>query len=157
MKPKTKKILIIVAVALTVLLLAGLVIWYFIIPAQFVQFWLDAWQRLNDPLPVVGVSVVMILVFAWNVFSRTSLGQRMIKKQNEAIARMKQENQSAKKEYEVFKNNIKELLEEKQKEIDYLKGVIAEGFKAIPNKKVKEIGEKVYGEETDSSTETKGL
>lgn len=159
MKKKTKTTLIIISILCGVLAILGLVIWYVIIPTQFVDFWLNVWQRLNDPLPIIGLSILTIAFFGWRVFASSSFGRKQIAKMREELAREKEERDSAKKERIEFENQVKELLDSKQEEIEHLKSIIKKLCEYTPNKKVKLLGEEVYGreEETDSSSTTKGL
>lgn len=161
MKAKTKKILTIALVVVISLLVVACVVCYFVIPTQFKDAIAIAWDWLNQPLPIVGISTIMVLFFAFKVFASSSFGKKQIKKINEEFARVKQESESSKQELETFKQNLldmfKEFTKDKDSEIEKLKEFNQELCKLLPNKKVKELGEKVYGKETDSSTETKGL
>lgn len=159
MKAKTKKILAIIIVILVVLAILSGVICWFVIPEQLKEFGLSVWQFVNEPLPIVGVSLLMVLVFAWRIFASTSFGRKQLKKVNAEFNRVKAEVEAAKNERLEFENNVRELLESREKEIAYLKEIIARICKASPNKNVKLLGEKVYGrkEENDGSTETKDL
>ena len=115
--------------------------------AQFSQWLANAWEFLNKPLPVVGISILMICWFAFLIFKRTSFGKRQLKKINEGFLRAHNEVESLKKEYTAFKEGVIKLLDEKQTEINFLKDVVKQICDATPNKKVKAIGEKIYGRE----------
>ena len=121
---------------------------------QNIVNWLNtAWNWLNDPLPVVGFSVVTICGCIVYVLSRTSFGKKIMKKLNAGFERVEKQVAEDKKEREEFEKHIKTLLADKDKEIAYLKDVIKKICDALPNKKVKEIGEQIYGkEETDTET-----
>ena len=121
--------------------------------AQFTQWLNTAWEWLNKPLPVVGLSTLIICLFVIKFISMTSFGKKQLKKLNDGFKRIREQTESAKSEYQEFKNNVNSILDDKQKEIDYLKGIIKELCDTLPNKKVKAIGEKVYGERKEESND----
>lgn len=113
-------------------------VWYAVQPDVFMDCLNTITYYLNQPLPIVGVSVVTLMVFLWELYSHSAIGKKQ-------LAEFKKENQEFKKEIEV-KN--KQLEEQKQYYEDKL-GIVYSQFnfyetsvmailEEIPNKKVQE-------------------
>lgn len=115
---------------------------------QVKQFLMNAWEWLNAPLPIVGVSVLIIMTFLWKLFASSSFGKRAIAKINEGFERTQNELNEKIAEYE-------EKLEQTESKMQELEFLIEEFMSLIPNKKVQALKEKVYGgeKETDNQTE----
>ena len=77
---------------------------------NFVTWLNNAWNWLNAPLPVVGVSIDFIGLFVWRIFASTSFGKKNIKKLNDGFERVKENNEQANLERIKFEENIKKLL-----------------------------------------------
>ena len=112
------------------------------------EFMLKAWEFLNDPLPIVGVSILFILIFIWKIYSSSSVGVKQLNK--------------IKKDFERTENAVDEKikhLEEKLKQLESenekLKHIISELMSIIPNKKVLALRGKYYGEKIDCQAEEK--
>lgn len=122
------------------------------------QFIMNAWAWLNDPLPVVGVSIAMILWFLWRIFCNSSFG----KKQIYEFKRLTQQTISEFNTYKLECNKkiaeFEVIIEEQQKSIDYYREVIKTICGNSRNAKIKEIGVKLNGEErketVNNETET---
>lgn len=120
---------------------------------NFVNWLMTAWNWLNQPLPVVGVSTIFIGLFVWRIFASTSLGKKQIRKLNEGFDKVRTEQANARDEEKKFEDNIKLLIAEKDAEIKQLKEIIKQLCNALPNKKAKAIGEKVYGEREERTND----
>lgn len=147
-KSKIAKIIIF---ALVVLLLATIGILAFIIPAQLKEFLSSAWVWLNEPLPIVGVSILVVCLFAWRVISTSSIGKRQ-------LAIFKREKEEVEDQFNEWKKVFIEALEKKDEEIqnlnkkldfyiDFTEKVVA----AIPNSKVRKIGESFHAKEREET------
>ena len=105
-------------------------------------------QKLKMLLPVVGVSVLMIMIFLWNIFKNTSLGKKMINEFKREAEKTKEDIDRINAEWEERYKLLEDKLENQRKytaEVDTKLKVVVEN---IPNKKIKELGEKFYGKET---------
>jgi len=116
----------------------ALIVLYVIFPIQFKECFEYAYGLLNEPLPIVGVSLFAILFFVWKIVKYI----RDIKP-HEEIAKMREEHEK----YVVSSNKEKQELLEQNKE---LKGYIAHICELSTNQKIKNFGKELlgYGEET---------
>ena len=152
---KSKKVLIIVALALFGALVTAAIPLYILFPVEFKDFVNNAWNWLNEPLPVVGISVLMLIVFAWNIFKSTSFGKKQINLFKERTEVVETALDNSVVEYEKLKEFYEKRFAELQNEVDFYKLKLNKVCDAIPNKKVKLIGAEKYGEETtNDQTET---
>ena len=151
MKAKTKKILTITLVVVISLLVVACVVCYFVIPTQFKDAIAIAWDWLNQPLPIVGISTIMVLFFAFKVFASSSFGKKQIKKIKEELAITKREQEDSKKELEELKQQILDICRDyktnSDKEEENRQAFFEELCRLIPNKKVKELYEKYFGKQ----------
>lgn len=140
---KFLKIALIVAAVLG----TGALVFYFVAPEMFMNMLDTVSFYLNQPLPIVGISVLTICLVLLKIFSSTSFGKKVI---NEA----KKEVADAKTEFEVktqkileveknLENKEQEMKDEYQKKIetvyaqfDYFENSIFKSLKEIPNAKV---------------------
>ena len=132
-----KKLNKILGIILAILGVA-LIVLYVIFPIQFKECFEYAYGLLNEPLPIVGVSLFAILFFIWKIVKYI----RDIKP-HEEIAKMREEHEK----YVVSSNKEKQELLEQNKE---LKGYIAHICELSTNQKIKNFGKELlgYGEET---------
>ena len=125
---------------------------------NFVKWLNTAWEFLNKPLPIVGVSTLIICLFILKFISSTSFGKKNIKRLNDGFNRISTACLESQAEIKKFEDKFNKALQEKDEEIAHLKEIIKKICDNIPNKKIKKIGEEVYGEETtNSDTETKEI
>lgn len=150
---KSKKIIILVSIiAFAALVVAGLVchsIW----PAETKQYINTAWEWLNKPLPVVGVSTLMILFFLWRVFAGSSFGKKQ-------ILEFKREAEDYKTKYLTLKEYCEEkmfdyeaILKKYEDRIHEYDEFIKKVCEISRNAKIKELGEKFYGGETKETVD----
>jgi len=138
-----KKILFGVGLGLLLLCVIGIVICYVVFPTQTKDVYARFIEIMQQPLPVAGISITMIISGALMVISKTSFGKAM-------LAKMTIKYNELEKEYNDKLNELKELEEKYRTESEYYKEILVEVIKTIPNKKVQAIAEKVenYGKET---------
>ena len=49
--------------------------------AQPITDWASkAWQWMNEPLPIVGFSLIAVIIFLWRFLTATSIGKKALKK-----------------------------------------------------------------------------
>lgn len=113
-----------------------------------------AWEWCNQPLPIVGMSLVAIIVFLWRVLVHTNYGKKTIKKiqgiaddtkssAEKSLAEMKAEN-------EAYKAQIENL----EAQVELSRGVLEKVCEASRNKNVKELSDMLKSEEvTDNGEE----
>ena len=75
---KSKKAFTIIAVIVVISLVIAYGVMYILYPNPTKQWTMTAWDWLNEPLPIVGVSTLMILIFAWQVFKNSSFGKKQL-------------------------------------------------------------------------------
>lgn len=144
---KRKKILMIVGVVLIVLLLASFLICYHFWPEQTKTYVMTFWDWLNKPLPVVGVSTLFICFLVWRIFKATSFGKKQINLFKTQAEETQHKFDCLKSEYETEIKDLKMIIDGYRTELNQYREGGAEVCKTIPNKKVKELGVKYYGEE----------
>ena len=130
---KSKKVLAIILAILGI----ALIVLYVVFPTQFREYFGYVYGLLNEPLPVVGVSLIAILFFVWNVIKYI----REIKP-HEELAKMRE----AYNEYVAKSEEEKQELKDQNAE---LKGYIAHICELSTNQKIKNYGKRLenYGEE----------
>lgn len=147
MKPKTKKVLsIILTIAFFVIAITCSVL-YILYPIQTKDIVKKIYAFINEPLPVVGVSLVIIFTFLYKFLATTSIGKKSIKELKEIAS-------NSEKQIEMIINTTEQELERKQAEINDLKAFIEKLCETIPNKKVKEISKEYFSHEETSEEET---
>lgn len=132
-KSKLKKILAIVLAILGI----ALIVLYVVFPTQFREYFGYVYGLLNEPLPIVGVSLLAILFFVWNVIKYI----REIKP-HEELDKMRE----TYNEYVTKSEEEKQTLKDQNAE---LKGYIAHICELSTNQKIKNYGKGLenYGEE----------
>lgn len=151
---KTKKILLIVGLSLLALLVIGCLVFWLLYPELSAQLVNMAWDWLNAPLPIVGVSILIVGMFAIKLVSMTSWGKAQVSKITSTNEEYKTQIGG---ELSLTQEKIDELVSElarKQAEIEYLKNKLVELCSTIKNKKVNELGEGIKNEETINSDTT---
>lgn len=143
---KSSKVLIIILSVLAVLSVTAVGILYHFYPDGVTYYAKTAWDWLNQPLPVVGISVLFILVFMFKIFAESSLGKKKLNEFKRATDNIKQDFDELVQLFYELKSGCEEEINELKQENKELKQVIKEICEVIPNKKVKAIGEKYYGE-----------
>lgn len=98
---------------------------------------------LNQPLPVIGITVGACLIFVWRLVISTNYGKKKLEQYDLKL----QEIDKARKLLEQEKD---ETINELKKENELLRQQVASGFALSTNKKVKEYGKELenYGKET---------
>ena len=138
---KSKKVLAIILAIIGI----ALIVLYIVFPTQFKECFEYIYGLLNEPLPIVGVSLLAILFFVWNVIKYI----REIKPSQELREMRESYNQYVAK-YEEEKQALKDQNNE-------LKGYIAHICELSTNQKIKNYGKELlgYGREETTNSETK--
>lgn len=148
---KTKKILLAIFIPLIAcIVIAGFVL-YVLYPLETKQIAYQVWDWLNAPLPLIGISALALIIIVWKVIASTSFGKKKYKELKKDYETLKVEYEKKTKMLETWNGHLENYYKGTQDNIDYLYGVIIEICKATPNKNVKQIGEKLYGEEREET------
>ena len=101
-------------------------------------------ELLNQPLPIISVTVGAFLLFLWRVLVSTNYGKKIINA-------LKQELLNIKNEHEEYKKTSEKEKAELRKENAILREQIANGFALSTNKKIRDYGKGLmeYGKETN--------
>ena len=154
MKKKTKIVLSIVGASLLGAGIITLGIFYWLKPTDTMNFLNMCWEKVNEPLPVVGVSAFFIGMIVWKLFVSSSYGKKKYNK--------------LKAEYEELKSAFKEACdtwEEDKKKIENGINVLRELNKntndfiinvrdANPCKRVRDVKEITYERKETINDET---
>lgn len=149
MKKTSNKVFKIILFSVLALLGIGLVVFYVIDPTNAESLLKKAISVLNQPLPIVGITVGALLIFIWRLIISLNYGKKTLNTYNVKLEEIEQ----AKKEFfEKANAKIKELEEDNQA----LRSQLSAVCELSTNKKIKDYGKGLleYGEET-SNSETK--
>lgn len=149
---KSKKVLTIILIVLVILLAVAYTVLYVLFPEQtpyYTNLVID--YICNKPLPVIGIStlVLFVLVFRLVRFIVLNKGKKYSELQSQ-INILKQDLINARQDAEKYKQITYDLYEKTNENIK-------EVCDASANRKVKAVGEKIYGKENDSKTETESI
>lgn len=125
---------------------------------QFKEFMMKAWDFLNAPLPIVGVSLLIILIFAWKVFASSSFGKKQLRKLNDHFANLKNDWENEKKELEDKKQALENEVKSWEERFKALESDILEICDKSYNQRLKSLGERIKngkGKENVDSDSTK--
>ena len=139
MNKKLKNALIIIGVVLFV----ALITLYVIFPNEFKYTLALIKDFVNQPLPIVGVSLITVLIFVWRCFVASKYGKKALNELREENAKLRQENND-------FKNETNNCIIELKNQIVNKDKTIAHICELSTNQKIKNFGKELlgYGEET---------
>ena len=140
---KFVKAIKIILLSLLVLALGGYLVLYIVNPELAKQILDTLVEYLNKPLPIIGVSVTVVAVLVWKIFSSTIYGKKKIA---EMKAEYEHEKAELKKDYEENKNKCVAVIGYYQKENDVVFESLKKVCEVSANKKVKEIGANLSNE-----------
>lgn len=149
---KSKKVLTIILIVLVILLAVAYTVLYVLFPEQtpyYTNLVID--YICNKPLPVIGIStlVLFVLVFRLVRFIVLNKGKKYSELQSQ-IDILRHDLAQAREDAENYKQIAYDLYEKTNENIK-------EVCDASANRKVKAVGEKIYGKENDSKTETESI
>ena len=117
---------------------------YFILLGVFhdtmIKYTLLVWEKLNEPLPVVGMSTLMVLILVWKLFSSSSFGKKQINEFKRNAQETKDRFEELKANYEEKINEYEEVINKYEQLIKEYEEYFTKICEVIPNKKVKQIG-----------------
>lgn len=139
---KNKVINIVLFSLAATILLAGAILG-FVNPHLLKRILDYAKELLNQPLPVVGITVGTLLIFIWRLVISTNYGKKVINELRQELANIKQEHEQYKLDAEKEKQALKQ-------ENQVLREQVANVCELSTNKKIKDYGKGLleYGKET---------
>lgn len=155
MKKAIKPILI----TLVVLCVVALVVCNFVMPTETKAFIENVMVFINQPLPIVGISLITIGGIALTIFSRTSWGKKALKdleeKVNNLVAKAKAYEEEAKSCADEMKSTNEEtklILAEYKSELDTFAEQLAVACETSPNAKVREYAKTIRAKKEEIDT-----
>ena len=107
---------------------------------QPVADWIkQAWEWCNQPLPIVGISLITIIIFLWRVLVSTNYGKKTIKKLQTIADDTKTATDKTLEEMRAENDSYKKQIENMQTQIELAKGVLSQVCTSSRNKQVKEF------------------
>ena len=148
---KLDKVLLIITIISAISLIVTCIVMYVLYPVQTKAFIMNAWDWLNEPIPIVGVSTLMILIFAWQVFKNSSFGRKQLLELKRLGNDTKDTIEAVRAEKDTQIANLQSQVEYLSGELEKFRNNVAEALMLVPNKKVKELGEKINGKEREET------
>ena len=125
---------------------------------QPVADWIrQAWEWCNQPLPIVGLSLVTIIIFLWRVLVSTNYGKKTVKKLQTIAHDTKTETEKTLEEMKAENEAYKAQIEELQTQIELSRGVLEKVCEASRNKSVKDLAEMLKEPETTEDDKEEGV
>ena len=150
---KFNKILKIILISLITLILGSYLVLYIIDKELAKQILDTVVDYANRPLPIVGVSSLVIAGLVWKIFQSTSYGKKTIAKMK---TEYEEEKARLKEEYEQEKTKFTAIITMYEKEVDLMLESIIAISEATPNKKVKAVGEQLKNDVTKIKGDLRG-
>ena len=149
---KSKKVLLIVLLSLVVALGITYIVFYCIKPTTTQKITTDTIDYIcNKPLPIVGVSTLVLAVAIFKIV-KIIVTTKSIKMQQ-----VYNELKAAQEEIDCLKDLLRQLKYENDKKYEEHKNSLKIVCKASPNKKIKKLGDSLYGEKVDSIAKAKEI
>lgn len=115
------------------------IVCYATMKEQTVEFTNTVINFLNQPLPIIGVSILVLGAIIIKLLSMTKWGKSQIDKVNKELANGKTFLEESRKSLEKTENLLNERSDAKEQEIRDLKELIYKTIELNPNKKIKEL------------------
>lgn len=145
-------ILLVFAIVCGVLLLIG-----YLVDKEYTISVLNSIKDFaNQPLPIVGVSIITFGVFAYEIFVKTNFGAKAISQVKEHAKNEMDRLEEKETELHRLEDEVEKHLKEQDVSIDELKGYVIELCGYNRNIKAQELANKIGGannEEIDRNTE----
>lgn len=107
--------------------------------AQPVAEWAqNMWNWLNEPLPIVGISIVAIAIFVWRFLATTSFGKKAMNKLKAEFEETKKGTQETIDQYRKEAEDMKKSMAELEEENEALKEALGVVCSNSRNRKVKD-------------------
>lgn len=146
---KFMKVVKVICIALVLIVGIAFIVGYIWFKDNTIEILNSLKDFLNQPLPIIGVSILTCGVFAYEIVVKFGVGAKTIKgivseKDNE-LARIKE------KELEInnFADNLTQRVDNQDISVEELKGYIIELCSYIRNVKVQELVNKIKGDNSN--------
>ena len=144
MNTKAKKIVLSILISIVGTAAIALGLCYFVIIPEQTKEWMTwAWDLLNQPLPIVGVSSLVVAFFLWKIFVSSSFGKKKYNELKNKLAALVELLSQSDEERKKAEEELRKLEAKYKVLLEYTNSI----KRAIPNKKVKEIAEITEDEE----------
>ena len=147
---KFKKVAKIVGIIALIVFALFMCVCIYAFPNETQEYIRNAWSFLNTPLPIVGVSLIVIGCFVIKAISMTSFGKKQLNEVRQAWSKWKKEvDETESKELELkqevdeTKQEVEDTLDRFAKDTDELIKVVYEALKTSPNKKVQAFAKRL--------------
>lgn len=121
---------------------------------QPVADWIKtAWEWCNQPLPIVGISLVTIIIFLWRVLVSTNYGKKTIKKLQTIADDTKSATDKTLEEMKAENETYKRQIEDLEAQIALTNSVLEMVCEASRNKSVKGLADMLKEPEESESEE----
>lgn len=111
----------------------------------------SAWEWMNNPLPIVGVSLIAVLVFLWRFLSSTSFGKKALKKLSADFEETKKSTSEQLEAYRAENERMKAELASREEELAMLQATLGVVCSTSRNKQVKEAYRKMSESKKEES------
>lgn len=147
---KFKKVAKIVGVIAIIVLALFVGVCVYAFPTETQEYFRNAMTFLNQPLPIVGVSLLVIGGFVLKAISMTSFGKKALEdlkaehnKWKKEVDETESKELELKAEVDETKREVEDTLDRFAKDTDELIKVFYEALKTSPNKKVQAFADKL--------------
>lgn len=115
---------------------------------QPVADWIKTvWEYLNQPLPIVGFSVIAILIFVWRFLMTTSVGKKTLKKLTTICEDTRDNATKTLEEYRKENEELKAEMAKQKEDVEKLRGALEIVCDNSRNKTVKALASDLGGKE----------
>ena len=140
---KAKRIIKITLCAILFGCLVSLLVCLLVIPERTKEFMDVVIDYMNRPLPIVGVSLIVFLLFIYKLFSLTSFGKKAINEAKQEVVKitnkfnaLSKENEKLKEEQVEYENKLNIVVGGIDTRVDFLLEELKKVAETIPNAKV---------------------
>ena len=147
---KFKKVLKVVLLSLLGLCSVGAIVSYAIIPEQTKSFFDGIREFINQPLPIVGVSIVGVGSMLWLVLSKLGYGKKALNEMKQDIvdfkAKANETKDKAQEYYDLalkYQSETKVILSNYDSKIESCFVELEKVCETMPNAKIKELGKEI--------------
>lgn len=152
-----------ILIATTVLGVVALVVCNFVMPTETKAFMENVMVFINQPLPIIGISIIALGGVVLTIFSRTSWGKKALREMEAKVSSWKEEAIDYEKKAEEYLNQAKAKEEETKalvamhgQEVEALKDKLIEALKTSPNVKIQALGDTIEGKIEEIKTPIEG-
>ena len=154
-----KKTLKIIGIVLAVLLGIALLVLRIVMPNEMSAIFDQIWAWLNQPLPIVGVSSIVLGFTIWKIFISTSFGKKCVAELEKKFNELKEDYEAKLKEAEedkaealAHKEEAVNMLASFKEELDTFAEQLAVACETSPNAKVNALATTIRSKKQEIDT-----